>query len=710
MAEIDDDTLGDAIGALNQAAQNNDEGTSEKIIRSEASTFGKRQKKPDPAVGAQKAYFTKIATIFGETFQKIKEANEKDTALQTQVADESADTSSPAKKTAVEVKKGKKASLGLIGTIIAIVGGIIAFGAFMKEKLGPLQERLLAALKFLRPVINFIIKLGDDIVKFFSKGKLFQVISKVPGIGKLFAGIGAKVGGKIAKVLKFIPFVGSLINFGFAIARFKSGDIFGGILEVLAGIGGLLPPPFFLIGMAIDGIILARDLIKAKKEKGPNVEEKEGEGGFLKKIASKIGEFISKNIKNLPVIGGAITGFEAIKAILGGDLSGGIKKFGKSILAFGLGAKGADMVIGAVGFVTDLFKSKDEGKVEEVPKSGTGGIKGMLKGVGGFIFKNLKNLPVIGGALTGFEASQAFLKGDFKGGLSLFGKSILAFGLGAKGADMVTGGIGFMLDFFNDTVKPAMISFPPFRFIRNFIGSIGEHIGKFFTNIKDAIFGFFDDWFSNFSFDNILETAKNAFGFIGNAISTVLGSIFGAIKNLGSFLLENIGMPGFKVIKGLFGALKFLLFGIPGKVFGMAKKVAGKAMKFVGGIVNFLTGKKEEEIEEDLNEGKSIAMEQEVTLPDFSHRLMEQLIHLQKMTAMLLTTNNTILRSIHTEMKTMNMNSDRLDRRLANNSNRGNNNIVSGGSARSSAPINNDGEILDSRADYGLSPYSISVA
>jgi hypothetical protein len=30
--------------------------------------------------------------------------------------------------------------------------------------------------------------------------------------------------------------------------------------------------------------------------------------------------------------------------------------------------------------------------------------------------------------------------------------------------------------------------------------------------------------------------------------------------------------------------------------------------------------------------------------------------------------------------------------------------------ASSRAPINNDGEIPDTRADYGLSPYSISVA
>ena len=42
-------------------------------------------------------------------------------------------------------------------------------------------------------------------------------------------------------VLKFIPFVGSLINFGFAIMRFKEGDIFGGILEVISGIIGLIP-------------------------------------------------------------------------------------------------------------------------------------------------------------------------------------------------------------------------------------------------------------------------------------------------------------------------------------------------------------------------------------------------------------------------------------------------------------------------------------
>lgn len=602
MAEIDDDILGDAVGALKQATETEGE-SSEKIIRSEASTFGKRQKKPDPNSGPAKIFYTKIATIFGETFQKIKEANEEDTALKTDIQQDT-----PAGKAAAQAKAGKKASLGLIGTIGLIIAGVVALAMFLKDKLSPLQERLLAAFKFLGPVFDFLFKIGDDIVKFFKEGKIAKLLTKMPG-AKFLMGIASKVGGKIAKVLKFIPFVGSLINFGFAIMRFKEGDIFGGILEVLAGIGGLLPPPFFLIGMALEGIILARDLMGEEEDGSKKFDNKiKSAGGFLKDIASKIG---------------------------------------------------------------------------------------------GFISKNLRNLPVVGALVLQFEAAQAFLRGDFKEGFTKFGTSILAFGLGAKGAEMVIDGVGFVIDFIKGIAKPDNINFPSFDTIKKFISNIGAKIGQFFINIRDSIAEFFAEWFSNFSFENILQQAKDAFSFVGDAITSVIDGIFNAVKNLGSWLAENIPFPSFDTIKNIFGFLKDLLFGIPGKVIDIAKDLAGKAKKFVGGIIDFVTGKDEEEIEEELSKGKTVEFK-EVTLPDFSVKLMEDLVHVQRLAYQQSVTSGSYLKGIHTEMKMLNRDIEKIAKSGTQSP------IIQQASNRT--PINNDGEIPDTRADYGLSPYSISVA
>jgi len=605
MAEIDDELLGDAIGALNDAAKVSGEETSEKVIRSEASTFGKRQKRPDPNSGTNKIFYTKVATIFAETFQKVKEANEDDTALKTDVQQ---DASTPAGKAAAQTKAGKKASLGLIGTIGLIIAGVIALAMFLKDKLSPLQERLLAAFKFLGPVFDFLFKVGDDIVKFFSKGKIAKLIAKMPG-AKFLMGIAGKVGGKIFKVLKFIPFIGSLINFGFAIMRFKEGDIFGGILEILAGLGGILPPPFFLIGMALEGIILARDLMGTEEDGSKKFDNKiKGVGGFLKDIASKIGGFISKNLRNLPIFGGLVLGYESL---------------------------------------------------------------------------------------------QAFFRGDFKEGFTLFGRSILAYGLGAKGADMVINGVGFIIDFLKGVEKPPNISFPSFGTIKKFISDIGSKIGQFFINIKDSIFEFFEEWFSNFSFEKILETAKNAFSFVGNAITSVIDGVFNAVKNLGSWLGENIPFPSFDTIKNIFGFVKDMLFGIPGKILDIAKGIAGGAKKFIGGIVDFFKGDDDESDAVEI-EGKDINITREITLPDFSTKLMEKLVHVNELMLLVNKQQASFLKAIHSEMKILNLETAKKQTQSSS--------PMTMNSGNNRSPINNDGEIPDSRADYSLSPYSISVA
>ncbi len=117
-----------------------------------------------------------------------------------------------------------------------------------------------------------------------------------------------KYGGKAAKFFKPIPILGGLISFAFAYSRFKSGDIAGGILEILSGVASFFPGIGTAISLGID-ILLA--VLDYKAGGSPDAGGK-AKGGILKEWALKLAEYLLRLPPFLP----AYMSTKALKLLL----------------------------------------------------------------------------------------------------------------------------------------------------------------------------------------------------------------------------------------------------------------------------------------------------------------------------------------------------------------------------------------------------------
>lgn len=151
----------------------------------------------------------------------------------------------------------------VVGRFLAEIGQRL-FTRFIKPFKGVFDN----ILKFGRGLLDKIWKpmrgLLDNVLKFGKTafGGILERIGKT-GFGKVFKKVFKFIGkkaGKLAKVLKFVPGIGSIVSIGFAISRFKQGDIIGGIIELGAGIADLIPGVGTAISWGLDLFLAARDL------------------------------------------------------------------------------------------------------------------------------------------------------------------------------------------------------------------------------------------------------------------------------------------------------------------------------------------------------------------------------------------------------------------------------------------------------------------
>ena len=161
-----------------------------------------------------------------------------------------------------------------------------------------------------------------SITKFLLKP--FAKIAGKGGAKSLFGDIG-KLFGKILKpLLKRIPGIGSLISWGFAISRFKSGDIVGGLIDVASGIATLFPG----IGTGISiGLDVLNAFLDAKKGGKDEKVEPKGSGFKLSGFFGKIKDKIMNNfpIKNLMQM------WDGAKMVFSGDIKGGLTEMAYAI-------------------------------------------------------------------------------------------------------------------------------------------------------------------------------------------------------------------------------------------------------------------------------------------------------------------------------------------------------------------------------------------
>jgi len=156
----------------------------------------------------------------------------------------------------------------------------------------------------------------DTVMKEFSKS--WNVKNLITGTKTLFKGAGlTKIAGyalslvgKVTKLLKFIPGLGAIISFYSAYQRFSAGDYVGGLIEL----GGAIP----VVGWGFMALNMYLDAAKSEEKKSWNASI----GDFL----GKAGDWIMKNVKNIPLIGGLVDIGVGIYDIIKGDYKKGFEE------------------------------------------------------------------------------------------------------------------------------------------------------------------------------------------------------------------------------------------------------------------------------------------------------------------------------------------------------------------------------------------------
>tara|TARA_R100001509_G_C4879243_1_gene219518 strand:+ start:592 stop:2136 length:1545 start_codon:yes stop_codon:yes gene_type:complete len=249
----------------------------------------------------ERARLKNEATIFAETFLKVKKKKEPDTFGKTSTS--TANTPAMvAQQTAQQAKKPPKLNLSLL----ALGAGITAFANFISDFLGPVGEFVAKTLpKLLKPLG----KLAGGFFKAIKGGKLMSMLT----------GIAGTLGKRLIKFGRFIPVIGSLFSFGFGIKRWTEGDYMNAILEFVSGILNILPTGVGNIAsIIIDGYLLLNDLNKTEKGEEQSIDT----GGEFS-LWGKIREFAL----NLPGVKNIIELGKGYAAIFKGDFSAAANHF-----------------------------------------------------------------------------------------------------------------------------------------------------------------------------------------------------------------------------------------------------------------------------------------------------------------------------------------------------------------------------------------------
>lgn len=242
---------------------------------------------------------------------------EKDLQLALKPSDE--EDKDPEKKSGFGfIKKLIGPALLVLGGLAALVTGLMSDGP-LKGFLKILSKGgLIGGIKlFQKSLDKQLGKFGASFAKILPKNLFDNVIKSAKGflgnIGKFLLAPFKKLVGKggakalfgtisklftktLKPLLKRIPGIGSLISWSFAVSRFKSGDIVGGLIDVASGIATLFPG----IGT---GLSIGLDVLNAflDMKKDPEEVKPKGEGFDLGKFFGNIKDAIMNNypIKNL---------------------------------------------------------------------------------------------------------------------------------------------------------------------------------------------------------------------------------------------------------------------------------------------------------------------------------------------------------------------------------------------------------------------------
>lgn len=208
----------------------------------------------------------------------------------------------------------------LLGGLAALVTGLMTDGPFkgllkilskagIESGIKMLQVAAKIFISGLKEVIEAPITLlkgaTKSIGKIFGKEAYKVALKPLRGVSGLFTKMLGGLARFIAPILKKLPLIGTVISWGFAYTRFKSGDVVGGIIDVLSGIANIFAviPGFGLIGTSV---AIGLDVLNAfldYKAEGATGKTTTKKLGLLKEWTLGLGKYLYDRIKFVPVIG-----------------------------------------------------------------------------------------------------------------------------------------------------------------------------------------------------------------------------------------------------------------------------------------------------------------------------------------------------------------------------------------------------------------------
>jgi hypothetical protein len=111
-------------------------------------------------------------------------------------------------------------------------------------------------------VARFVFKTWDGMIKLLTKA----FPKGIKGMFGMAAKAVGKAGSVLLKVFKKVPIIGALISFGFAVSKFRKGDMLGAGMEIASGLASFIPGVGTGISMAIDTASMVRDVSASDDE------------------------------------------------------------------------------------------------------------------------------------------------------------------------------------------------------------------------------------------------------------------------------------------------------------------------------------------------------------------------------------------------------------------------------------------------------------
>ena len=431
---------------------------------------------------------------------------------------------------------------------IPYVGGLISLGFAIKEfkagRIIPGLIEIVSGLANFVPFVGPILSIGVDVLKaFLEKQGAFNeggALSNTNAWGTI-KGWMSSIGTWIWDNALYIPIVGTFKRFGMAWDAFGSGDWKEGLKQTLYGLISIIPGGGFLI----KGYEWLSSYLSSSKEEQQAQINEGGVMGTIKGWISGIGQFISDNAMNLPIIGGIKRFGMAWDAFAGGNIGEGFKLLGEGVLAF---VGGGPLVSGFNMLAGWLLGGEKE---DEKSLSPDGSWKDRLKN---WIKGKLHKLP-------------AFLR-----------KPLEWFGIldetDKESGDNATVSSPNPKQKINNNNVETEENKGFFSKMADSIGSglktVGDIAGGMFSSLKDLGKNAFDTAFKKFSeilpelektagemIGKLSNTLSTALPEIGSKLSNIFGGVFDSLSNTLSTALPEIGSKLSNILNNLINSKMF---------------------------------------------------------------------------------------------------------------------------------------------------------